>query len=172
MEIVGEGVRLRKTVAEDKEAIIAIRSTPEVLARWRGEDLDAEFDEDLEDDETTRLTILDLGNDEIIGLIQFYEETEPEYRHASIDIYISPTRHRQGVAHDAISTLVSHLFDFADHHRLTIDPAADNEPAIACYSKVGFQPVGVMRQYEQQADGSWADGLLMELLRDDWTGRT
>ncbi len=171
MEIVGEGVRLRRTVAEDRDALLAIRRTPEVLARWRGEDMEAEFAEDLEDDETTRLTILQVDTDAIVGLIQFFEETEPEYRHASIDIYVSPAHHRQGVAFDAISTLVSHLFDFGDHHRLTIDPAADNAPAVACYTKVGFRPVGVMHQYEQQADGTWADGLLMELLRSDWNGR-
>lgn len=171
MEIVGERVRLRKMAAEDRDAMVAIRQTPEVMARWRGEDLEAEFVEDLEDDETTRLTILDLLDEDIVGLIQYYEETEPEYRHASIDIFIAPSHHRRGLAHDAISTLVSHLFDFADHHRLTIDPAADNAAAIACYTKVGFRPVGVMRQYEEQADGSWADGLLMELLRSDWTRR-
>jgi aminoglycoside 6'-N-acetyltransferase len=27
--------------------------------------------------------------------------------------------------------------------------------------------VGVMRQYERQADGRWHDGLLMDLLRDE-----
>jgi aminoglycoside 6'-N-acetyltransferase len=48
-----------------------------------------------------------------------------------------------------------------------IDPAADNEAAISCYTKVGFEPVGVMRAYERQADGRWADGLLMDMLRTD-----
>ncbi len=30
-----------------------------------------------------------------------------------------------------------------------------------------FRPVGVMRQYERSPDGSWRDGLLMELLADE-----
>jgi aminoglycoside 6'-N-acetyltransferase len=51
-----------------------------------------------------------------------------------------------------------------------IDPAADNLAAIRCYTKVGFRPVGVMRQYERSADGSWHDGLLMELLAGEITG--
>ena len=50
------------------------------------------------------------------------------------------------------------------HHRLVIDPAADNAAAIRCYSKVGFRPVGVMRKYERGVDGTWHDGLLMDLL--------
>ena len=53
------------------------------------------------------------------------------------------------------------------HHRLTIDPAADNEPAIRCYTAAGFRTVGVMRRYERGRDGSFHDGLLMELVRPD-----
>jgi aminoglycoside 6'-N-acetyltransferase len=60
--------------------------------------------------------------------------------------------------------LVRHLIESRGHHRLTIDPAAANERAIRCYAAVGFERVGVMRQYERAADGSWHDGLLMELL--------
>jgi aminoglycoside 6'-N-acetyltransferase len=59
------------------------------------------------------------------------------------------------------------LFDHRGHHRITIDPAADNHGAIRCYQKVGFRMVGVMRQYERGNDGQFHDGLLMDLLRDD-----
>ena len=47
---------------------------------------------------------------------------------------------------------------------LTIDPATDNEAAIRAYERVGFRKVGVMRSYELGPDGTWHDGLLMELL--------
>ena len=99
--------------------------------------------------------------------IQFAEETDPEYRSASIDVYVDPAHHRRGYASDAIRTLVDHLFHQLGHHRLTIDPAADNAAAIACYTKVGFRPVGIMRQHERQADGTWADALLMDMLPSD-----
>ena len=46
-------------------------------------------------------------------------------------------------------------------------PAAADEPAIRCYAKVGFRPVGVMRRYERGGDGRFHDGLLMDLLRDE-----
>ena len=48
-----------------------------------------------------------------------------------------------------------------------IDPAADNSAAIRSYAKVGFRPVGVMRRYELGLDGSWHDGLLMDLLANE-----
>jgi aminoglycoside 6'-N-acetyltransferase len=50
---------------------------------------------------------------------------------------------------------------------VTIDPAAANTRAIAAYAKVGFRPVGVMRKYERGPDGTWHDGLLMDLLREE-----
>jgi L-amino acid N-acyltransferase YncA len=44
-------------------------------------------------------------------------------------------------------------------------PAA-NEPTLRCYAKVGFRPVGVLRQHER-GDGRLHDGLLMDLFRDE-----
>jgi aminoglycoside 6'-N-acetyltransferase len=104
---------------------------------------------------------------EVVGAIQYAEEDDPDYRHASIDIFLATAVHGKGVGPDAVRTLARYLFDRRDHHRLTIDPAASNARAIAAYAKVGFRPVGIMRQYERGPDGTWHDGLLMELLRAD-----
>ena len=168
IDLHGDGVRLRTTTASDRDALVAIRSTTEVRERWRGDDLGAEFDEDLAADDEHQLTIEE-ADGRVIGLIQFSEEQEPDYRHASIDIYLDRSVQRRGLGVESIRTLVRYLFEVRGHHRLTIDPAADNAPAIGCYAKAGFRPVGVMRQYERQADGTWADGLLMELLATDVT---
>lgn len=75
----------------------------------------------------------------------------------------------QGFGPEAIRVLARHLLAVRGHHRLTIDPAADNTRAIKAYERVGFKPVGVMRQYERGPDGTWHDGLLMELLADELT---
>jgi aminoglycoside 6'-N-acetyltransferase len=51
------------------------------------------------------------------------------------------------------------------HHRITIDPAAENAAAVRCYTKAGFRPVGIMRLAERDADGrGWHDALMMELV--------
>jgi aminoglycoside 6'-N-acetyltransferase len=49
-----------------------------------------------------------------------------------------------------------------------MDPAVDNEQAIRAYRRVGFREVGVMRGYERGPDGTWHDGLLMEMLAEDF----
>ena len=103
----------------------------------------------------------------MIGLIQFFEESDPMYRHANIDLFLTTAEQGRGLGREAIALVAGHLFGERGHHRITIDPAAANQRAIRCYGAVGFRPVGVMRRYERGADGSFHDGLLMELLRDD-----
>jgi aminoglycoside 6'-N-acetyltransferase len=161
----GEKATLRRAVLADMDAMVAIRAMPEVRQRWRGEDLRAEFVEDINSADLHLLAIVLDG--EIIGGIQWSEETDPDYRHATIDIYLRPDVHGQGIGSDAIRTLANHLFSVRDNHRISIDPAADNTAAIRCYAKVGFQPVGTMRQYERGPNGDWHDALLMDLLAQD-----
>jgi aminoglycoside 6'-N-acetyltransferase len=89
------------------------------------------------------------------------------YRHAGIDLFLSEDVHGRGLGTDALGTLALYLVRDRGHHRLVIDPAADNAAAIRAYEKAGFRPVGVMRQYERLPGGDWHDGLLMDLLADE-----
>jgi aminoglycoside 6'-N-acetyltransferase len=101
----------------------------------------------------------------VAGMIQFNEEPEPAYRHASIDLFLDPALHGRGLGTEAVALLVRHLIHARGHHRVTIDPAAANAAAIRAYEKVGFRPVGIMRRYVRDPeDGGWRDGLLMDLL--------
>jgi aminoglycoside 6'-N-acetyltransferase len=103
-----------------------------------------------------------------VGVIQAWEEADPAYRHAGLDLALHPGVHGRGLGPEAIRTVARWLFDARGHHRLTIDPNAANERAIRAYRSVGFRPVGRMRAYEwDAAHGRWSDGLLMDLLRDE-----
>ena len=104
---------------------------------------------------------------EPVGMIQCFEESDPMYRHAGIDIALRSDWQGQGFGRDAIRALAQHLIAVRGHHRLTIDPAAHNTRAIKAYERVGFKPVGIMREYERGPDGTWHDGLLMELLAEE-----
>jgi RimJ/RimL family protein N-acetyltransferase len=160
-ELRGRRVTLVPTSAEHIEALLRIRYTPEVRARW-GETPEAP-DWPFDEPEITPFTVhLD---DAIAGFIQYGEEETPSYRHASIDIFLDPAVHGRGIGRDAIWTLAHHLIHERGHHRIVIDPAVDNAAAVRCYASVGFRPVGVMRQYERDADADgWHDSLLMDLL--------
>ncbi|MDM4718138.1 GNAT family protein [Micromonospora sp. WMMA1363] len=162
----GRVVTLRPATVADVRALAAIRAHPEVRRWWRGGDeLAAAVRADLADDGLTVYTIEHDGR--VVGAIQWYAEDDPDYRHASMDIFLDPAARGFGLGGDAIRALVRHLVDEHGHHRFTIDPAAANTAAIRAYAKVGFRPVGVLRRYERGADGRWHDGLLMDLLAED-----
>ena len=105
--------------------------------------------------------------DQVVGWVQWQAEEDPDYRHASIDIYVDAPVHGRGVCSDAIRTLARHLIVDHGHQRLEIDPAVDNVAAIRCYTKVGFRPVGIRRRSERGPDGTWHDALLMDLLAEE-----
>jgi aminoglycoside 6'-N-acetyltransferase len=159
-ELRGERITLRPIAPADHEALRAMAAAPEVAAWWGPQD--DEFPDD--EPESTRFTILVGG--EVAGLIQYGEEPEPDFRHAWIDVFLDPARHGRGLGTDAVATLLRHLGDERGHHRVTIDPAADNAAAIRSYEKAGFERVGIMRRSWRDPDGVWRDSLLMEHVRD------
>lgn len=164
----GRAVILRPATVEDVLALAAIRAAPEVRRWWRGgDDLAESVRADLGDDDLALYAIEHDGR--VIGAIQWYAESDPDYRHASLDIFLDPAVRGEGLGGDAIRTLARHLIDEYGHHRFTVDPAAANSAAIRAYAKAGFRPVGVLRRYERGEDGRWHDGLLMDLLADDLT---
>jgi aminoglycoside 6'-N-acetyltransferase len=157
-------VVLRPLAPGDEAELLRIHRTSEVMRWWDAPDEGFPWDEP----ESFRLTIEVDGR--IAGMIQFAEETEPKYCHASIDMFLDPKLHGRGIGTDAVRRVVRMLIDERGHHRITIDPAADNGAAIRVYEKAGFRPVGVMRQYERDGDGGgWHDGLLMELIAGEET---
>jgi len=161
----GPRLVVRSMQDPDVARLAGIAAEPEIWQRW-GEVSAADLREKLAglDDVTALVVELD---GEVAGLIQYHEETDPDYRHAGVDMFLAGTARGQGHGREALLLVAAHLFDERGHHRLTIDPAADNEPAIRCYAAAGFRTVGVMRRYERGRDGSFHDGLLMELVRPD-----
>ena len=153
-------LRLRPLAPGDEAELLRIHSTPEVARWWDMPDDGFPFSDD---PDSTRLVIEVDGA--VAGMIQYAEEPEPKYRHASIDLFLDPAVHNRGHGTEAVREVARMLVEERGHHRITIDPAAANTAAIRAYQKAGFQPVGVMRSYERDADGrGWHDGLLMELV--------
>lgn len=167
MILEGDRVRLRPPTPQDHDRLRSILEEPSV-ARWWGPadpDLDLAVDR-LEADADTVVFVIEV-DDVVVGSIQFTEETDPDYRHAGIDLFVATAWQGQGLGTDAIRTVARYLFDVRGHHRLTIDPSAANARAIGAYERVGFRRVGTMRGYERGPDGTFHDGLLLDLLREE-----
>ena len=160
----GERVVLRLVRAGDEAKLLEIFSDATV-SRWWGDPHDALEDAMVNDEENTHYLIEVEG--EPVGMVQSYEESDPMYRHAGIDIALRAPWQGKGLGPDAIRVLARFLIGERGHHRLIIDPAAHNTNAIRAYERVGFQAVGVMRKYERAPDGTWHDGLLMDMLAEE-----
>ena len=143
--------------------LTTILGEPAVALRWGAFTAEEVADQFVGDE---NVLVIEHGG-EVVGAIQYDEEDDPMYRHAGIDVFLTTALHRQGLGSEAVRTLARYLIEERGHHRLTIDPSADNEAAIGAYRRVGFRMVGTMRQYERGADGTWHDGVLMEMLADE-----
>ena len=163
MRLAGDRVVLRRGEAADAEPLLRILHEPAIADRWGPFDAEEVAEQFVDSDVAF---VIDVAG-EPVGAIQFEEIDDPMYRSAGIDIFLATAHQGQGLGTDAIRTLCAHLIDDRGHHRLTIDPAADNDRAIRAYEHVGFREVGVMRRYERGPDGSFHDGLLMELLAEE-----
>ena len=168
MELRGDRVVLRPLAEEDVDRIVELGADPEVARWWPGLTV-KDVGEKARGEEKDVASFAIVVEGEVAGLIQHWEETEPDYRHAGIDLFLGAPYHDRGLGTDAVRTMARYLIESLGHHRLTIDPAAHNERAIRCYEKAGFKRVGVMREYWLDADGVWQDGLLLDMLATELT---
>jgi aminoglycoside 6'-N-acetyltransferase len=161
--LAGLHVTLRPAAEADADTLVAILAEDEVSRWWPVFDRARVLQELIAERDDERGYVIELDG-RVVGYIQAAEEPDPEFRHASIDLFLSSSAQGRGLGPDAIRTLAADLIDRRGHHRITIDPVVVNTRAIAAYAKVGFRPVGRLREYQRMPDGTWADALLMELL--------
>jgi len=164
--LVGNRVTLRPGIPGDAGTLHAILSEPSVMQWWGKPEPHKNIAASLRGEDGEFLLVIEVDH-AVAGGIQYYEESDPMYHHAGIDIYLSTLQQGRGLGAESVTLLVRFLIDERQHHRIIIDPAAANTRAIRCYQSVGFRPVGIMRQYERGLDGVYHDGLLMDLLASD-----
>ena len=164
--LTGPRVTLRPLAEHAIPALVRMAAAPSVKRWWPTVD-EAGLREQLGPAAETPALTIELDG-AVVGLIQCWEEADPEFRHAGLDLFVADGWQGQGVGPEALRLLAGWLIRERGHHRLTIDPAAANEQAIRAYAKVGFRPVGVMRRYQRTGD-DWEDGLLMDLLAEELT---
>jgi aminoglycoside 6'-N-acetyltransferase len=159
----GERVVLRPIRPADRDDLLEVLRDPSVVAVWDTRGPENSVEEILAGDAHWTAWAIEVDG-EFAGSIQAAESDDEDYKSAGIDIFMHARFQGRGIGTDAVRTLARYLIEARGHHRLTIDPAADNARAIRTYEKVGFKPVGVMRQYERGVDGTYHDGLLMDML--------
>src|SRR5271165_846064 len=116
-----ERLVLRELEEADLPSLVAILREPEVARWWPGFDEAEARRALLGREDITVLAIEHQGRP--IGAIQFYEQTDPSYRHAGVDLFVAASWQGKGLGSEAVKALALHLFQARGHHRVVIDPA-------------------------------------------------
>ncbi len=149
---------LRSAQANDVDALATIVGEPDVAPWWGVLDADGVRDY-MDEHESFVIEVEGI----VAGWLHVHEEDDPDYPSVAFDIAVSTRLRGGGYGQEALRLAIEHFVD-RGHHRFTIDPAAENERAIRAYTRLGFKPVGILREYERDPAGRWRDGLLMDLL--------
>lgn len=154
---------LRLITSADIAGLLSITHEPSVNCWW-GASSDEDRVSELAEVVASETGFVAVCHSQIVGWVQFYEESDPDYRRAGLDVAFTTLSQDLGYGSEALRAVAGWLIDERKHHRLIIDPDATNHRAIRCYERIGFKHVGIMRRYNRAPNGVWRDGLLMDLL--------
>ncbi|MBM4608518.1 GNAT family N-acetyltransferase [Rhodococcus hoagii] len=129
-----------------------IHRLPEV-SRWWKEPAD---DWPADDPDTVGYAVV--VDDRVVGFAQWYQESDPEFRHAGLDLFLDGAVTGRAWEAKWCGGCAATSSTIAGFHRIVIDPESANAAAIACYRKVGFREVGIMREYCLAQTGCGATG--------------
>jgi aminoglycoside 6'-N-acetyltransferase len=155
---------LRPLEGDDLEVLMPLVEEPTVSAWWGSDRDPGHLRDGFVNDGSAFAVELD-GT--LAGWLGFEEERDVDYRYVAFDIMLDPGHQGRGLGPRVLRLAIGWFAAERGHHRFTIDPAVENERAIAAYSKAGFRPVGVLRRADRAPDGSWRDALLMDLLAEE-----
>jgi RimJ/RimL family protein N-acetyltransferase len=164
-------MRLRDWQERDLPALQVLRNDvalqAQLLARVKGSDaaqVRAWLQRRSNDTDSLLWVIADGSSDAACGFIQF-TGLDPIDRAADLGICLSPATQGRGWGGQAISLAMPHLVATRQMRKLNLRVRADNERAIRCYRRLGFQQCGHLRKHVF-VGGEWQDVLLMETFLD------
>ena len=99
----GRNIVLRPLREDDVEQVAEIQAEPGV-ARWWGPPNKAELRRQADGSDDEKALAIEREGD-LVGLIQYHEENEPNFRHAGIDVFLAERVQGQTLGPDAVRTL-------------------------------------------------------------------
>jgi diamine N-acetyltransferase len=167
--IEGATVRLRAWSEQDVPALMQWRNDvalqAQLLARARGSN-EAQVREWLRERTTGTgnlfFVIAKRDDDTAIGYLQF-TGFDPVDRRADLGICLAPAAQGQGAGTEALRLVLPYLRDTWALRKLSLWVRSDNERAVRCYHRLGFEPCGTLREHVH-IEGEWRDVVLMDLF--------
>ena len=98
-----------------------------------------------------------------LGALDLFE-IDPLHRRAGVGILIHRTEDRgEGYAKDALRILIDYARTTLGLHQLWCGIETDNAASLALFRGVGFEPVGVKRDWNRSPEG-WKDEATFQLI--------
>ena len=176
-ELIGDGVRLRPLRGSDIARRAALGRSREIAYGF-GEDLEADepmTEPDAADELSRRYGpgphwVIADRDDEFVGVVRL-APVDAANRSARLGIGIlDPARLGHGIGTEAIRLALRWGFEELGLHRVSLTVVADNNRAVAAYTRCGFTTEGLFRD-SLWLGGQWHDDLSMAILEPQWTAR-
>ncbi len=88
-------------------------------------------------------------------------------RQVEIGFSLAPAWQGQGLAGEAVTALISHLFAHQDTHRVMASVDPRNTASVALLRRVGFRQEAHHRR-SLWFKGEWVDDMLFAVLKEEW----
>lgn len=162
-------VLLRVWREADLEFLAALRNDvalqAHLLARVRGSTIEQVRDwvqERTRSPDSLFLMVADVRDDSPLGYLQF-TGIDLVNRYAELGICLAVSAQGRGLGGEALRLALPFLRNTWAVRKFGLRVRADNDRAIRCYERIGFERCGLFREHAY-IDGAWHDVVLMELL--------
>lgn len=162
--LVGPLVTLRAPHESDLAPLVGILAEPEVALWWVGYTPERVRREFLESPDTVR--IIEVGG-ECAGAMYVLRGDDLEYPTTVMHLFIGTRFRGRRIGEEALALAIRREFA-AGITRVTLDPNVANDGAIRSYERLGFQRIGVLRDYQVRPGGHLEDALFLDLTRSDF----
>lgn len=171
-------LRLRALGDRDVDDVFAIFGDPDVMRYWsfpafRERDQAMRLIETIRRDFAARTSVLwgvaCRDDDVVVGTCRLFH-FEAEHRRAEIGFALRRGDWGQGLASEAVATVVDFAFGPLDLIRIEADADPRNERSIRLLERLGFVREGLLR-HRYIVAGEVQDTLYLGLLREDWSAR-
>lgn len=162
--ITGTLVSLRAPIAADLEPLYEILLEPEVAFWWVGYTRERVQREFIDAAEVTRVIEVE---GECAGAMFALRGEDPEYPTTVMHLFIGTRFRGRRIGEEALALAIRHEFQHGIS-RITLDPNEHNDGAIRSYERLGFQRIGVLRDYQVRPSGALEGALFMDLTRSDF----
>lgn len=161
--LVGPLVTLRAPRQEDRDPLVTILLEPEVAFWWVGYTPER-VQEEFIDEAAARIIEVE---GECVGALLVLRGDDDEYPTTVMHLFIGTRFRGRRIGEEALALALRR--EFADGiTRVTLDPNVNNDGAIRSYERLGFQRIGVLRDYQVRPGGHLEDALFLDLTRSDF----